>query len=210
MRKKIIIMGGGGHAKVIISMIKTLDLQYKIVGIIGLAHELGTKVSDVIVIGSDDQLPELFKTGINYACIGIGSVGNNDNRKMCYEKLIGIGFKVPSLIHKQALTCSKVEEFKGIQIMAGAIVQIDSLIGENSIINTGSIIEHDCLIGSHVHVCPGAVICGGCVINNGVFIGAGAIVKQSVKIGSNALIGAGSVVVNDIPDNAIVKGVPAR
>lgn len=210
MAKKIVIVGAGGHAKVTINVIQSLGQHYEIVGIIGLEHEIGAKVNGVTVIGNDDKLFELLKNDINYACIGLGSVGDNTKRKGLYEKANEIGYKFPSLIHKKAIAYGKVEEFNGVQIMAGAIVQIDSVIGENTIINTGSIIEHDSVIGNHVHVSPGAIVCGGCVINDGTFIGAGAVVKQGVKIGENSTIAAGAVVIKDVKAGLTVKGVPAK
>lgn len=47
-------------------------------------------------------------------------------------------------------------------------------------------------------------------IGNNVFIGAGSIVLPGVTIGNNVVIGAGSVVVDDIPDESVAVGNPAR
>lgn len=48
------------------------------------------------------------------------------------------------------------------------------------------------------------------VIGEGTWICAGAIVSGGVAIGSHAIVAAGAVVTRDVPDHAIVAGVPAR
>jgi acetyltransferase-like isoleucine patch superfamily enzyme len=47
-------------------------------------------------------------------------------------------------------------------------------------------------------------------VKKGASIGSGAVILCGVTIGENALIGAGAVVTKDVPDNAVVAGVPAR
>lgn len=207
---RIILIGGGGHAKVLIDLIK-LSGQFEIAGILDTKLKQGSQVSGITVLGGDDLLTELYEKGVKNACIAVGSTKDNSNRKILYEKAKQCGLAVPLLIHPHAIV-SKSETMisMAVQIMAGAVVQPGSAIGENTIINTGAIVEHDCKVGSHIHVCPGAVISGGCSIGEGAFIGAGATVIHGISIGRNAIIAAGSVVVSDVPDGVVVKGAPAR
>lgn len=207
--QEIIIIGGGGHARVLIDLIKTSG-QYKITGILDSQLEKGSTVAGITVIGNEEMLLELYDHGIRNACIGIGSVKDNSKRKMLYEKVIQFGFFAPFLIHRSSIASENIDIAGGVQIMAGAIVQTGSSIGENTIVNTGAIVEHDCAVGSHVHICPGTVISGGCTVGEGAFVGAGATVLQGIKIGNNSIVSAGAVVINDVSDNAKVIGVPAR
>lgn len=209
MKQQIIILGGGGHARVLIGIIKATR-TYEIVGVLDGKIKTGSRVSGIPVLGNDDRLSELYSGGIKNACIAVGSVKDNSKRKMLYEKVRQIGFSVPSLISPTAIVPIDIQLSEGVQIMAGAIIQTDCMIGENTIINTGAIVEHDCNVGNHVHVCPGVVISGGCSINDGVFIGAGATLIQGIKVGKNSIIAAGAVVINDVHDNAKVIGVPAK
>lgn len=208
-RDKIVLLGGSGHAKVLIDLIRTNN-KYEIIGVLDSQLKADSTVSETPVLGGDELLSGLYKKGIKNACIGVGSIKDNGKRKMLYEKVKQLGFYVPALIHPRTVVSKNVQIGDGVQIMAGTIVQTGCSIEENTIVNTGAIIEHDCNIGKHVHICPGTVISGGCIFGDSVFIGAGATVIQGIKIGSNSIVAAGAVVVENVPDNTKVMGVPAR
>ena len=206
---EIILLGGGGHAKVLIDLINTSG-QFEISGILDSQLLIETTVLNVPVLGDDDLLPGLYGKGIRNVCIAIGSVRDTVKRRILFDKVKQIGFFVPYLLHPQAIIISKNVHFsEGAQVMAGVNIQTDSLFGENTIVNTGAIIEHECNIGSHVHVCSGVVISGGCNIGDGAFIGAGATVMQGINIGKCATVAAGAVVIKNVPEGSMVKGVPA-
>jgi UDP-perosamine 4-acetyltransferase len=208
--EKIVVLGGGGHARVLISLIRVVA-RYEITGILDSGLKREAMVHGISVLGGDDLLSRQIKEGITLACIGVGSVGDNSKKISLYKTVKEVGFSVPYLIHPQAIvTENEVNISEGVQVMAGAIIQAGSLIMENTIINTGAIVEHDCVIGKHVHICSGAVISGEVIINNSAFIGAGATIIQGIKIGNNAVVAAGAVVINDVPENVTVKGVPAK
>lgn len=207
--ERIIIVGGGGHARVLLNIVK-LSGQYEIIGILDPHLNVGQHISGIPVLGNDDLLEGLYKKGIKNACIAIGSIRDNTKRTKLYNIVKVTGFSLPPLTHPNSIISDDVKISEGVQIMAGAIIQTGSVIEKNSIINTGVIVEHDCIIGQHVHLCPGVVISGGCKIQSGAFIGSGATVIQGIKIGSNATVAAGAVVVQDVPDGAQVMGVPAK
>jgi len=206
---KIVIIGGGGHAKVLIDIFN-MSGQYEIMGILDTQRETGLSILNIPVLGNDDLLEGLYKKGIKNACIAIGSINDNSKRKMLYKRVKQIGFSIPFLTHPQAIISRNARISEGVQVMAGVVIHAESLIEENTIINTGSIVEHDCYISRHVHICPGVVISGGCKINEGAFIGAGSTIIQGIKIGKNVTVGAGSVVIRDVADGSKVMGVPAK
>ena len=209
MVQKIVIIGGGGHAKVLIEIIKLLG-QYNIIGILDSQFATGTSIAGIPVLGKDDLMSNLYANGVKNACIAVGSIKDNSKRKFLYEKVKQIGFQVPALAHPYSIISKDTIISEGVQVTAGAIIQKGSTIGSNSIINTGAIIEHDCVIGKHVHVCPGVVISGDCVIGDSAFIGAGSVVIQGLKIGENSIVGAGAVVNSNVAGSNRVMGIPAR
>ena len=94
--------------------------------------------------------------------------------------------------------------------MVHAIINPSVSIGKHCIINSGTIIEHDCKIEDFVHICPGASLAGGVEVGEGSMVGIGSTVIQGIKIGKWATIGAGTVIVEDVPDFAVVVGVPGK
>ena len=102
----------------------------------------------------------------------------------------------------------------GPQLTAQA-AHIDRLHVENGACN--SAIPMLDLKGLHARVEPGAIIREGAeiganavVVEDGVLVGANAVVLEGVHIGKNAVVAAGAVVTEDVPENAVVAGAPAR
>lgn len=138
----------------------------------------------------------------------IVSIGNCGIRKRIVEKLSRIRFA--TAISKHSIISPSVNIGEGSVVMAGAVIETAARIGRHCIINTGACINHECKIGDFVHIAPNATVCGDVNIGEGSWIGAGATVVQCLKIGKNCMIAAGAVVIKDVPDNAVVAGVPAK
>ncbi len=207
-KNKIILIGGGGHCKVVISILKKLD-NFEIAGIVD-NYKVGSLINGIKIIGTDDDLRDIYKSGIHNALITVGSIKDNTKRYRLFNMAREIGYKFPIIISPEAIVDESIKINEGTIIMPGSILSIDSSIGKNCIINTGAIIEHDCKIGNHCHVAPGVHISGAANIGELSFIGIGATIIQQIKIGKNVTIGAGSVVIKDIPDNIITLGNPAK
>jgi sugar O-acyltransferase (sialic acid O-acetyltransferase NeuD family) len=203
--KPVIILGAGGHAKVLIDVLKLCKVQ-----ILGYTDpQKFEPILGIPRIGDDEEI-------LNYdpSCIelvnGIGSIGNNRLRKALFSKFKENGYVFRSVIHPKAIVAADAQLSEGVQIMAGAVVQPGCVIGHNTIINTMVSIDHDCRIGNHVHIAPGATLSGHVMIEDDVHIGTGANVIQGIKIGNNSLIGAGSLVIHNIQPNQKVMGVPGK
>jgi sugar O-acyltransferase (sialic acid O-acetyltransferase NeuD family) len=205
----IVFLGGGGHAKVLIDLV-LLSAKYNILGVLDGKLSKGSQVSCIPILGDDNLLPELYEKGLRNVCIAIGSTRSNSVRMKLYDKVKEMGFTVPALTHPGTIIANDVLYAEGVQVMAGAVIQTATQVGENTIINTAAVVDHDCRIGKHVHICPGVVMSGGCLIDDQSFVGAGATVIQGIRIGKGSVVGAGSVVVKDLPENSVVKGIPAR
>lgn len=214
MGQKILLIGGGGHCHSVLDSILS-ERQYEQIGIVAKDRnnfeEL--KKDELIqkyLVGTDDDLTNLFLQGWSEAFITLGSIGNPSGRLRIYERARRIGFKFPIVIDESSVVSELSKISQGCFVGKKTVINAGSRIGQNAIVNTGAFVEHDCNIGSFCHVSSGAIICGNVVIGDNSHIGAGAIIRQGIVIGKNVLIGAGSVVVKDISDGVKAYGNPCR
>jgi len=209
MKRKLLLIGAGGHCKVILDLLLKYQ-EYEVVGIIDLKKRLGDNIFGVKVIGTDADIPKFFKKGIRHCFITIGSVGDPSLRIKMYNIACKSRFVFPNLIHPLAMVSSCASLGTGNYIAPGVIINAGTRIGDNCIINTGSVIEHDCLIGDFVHIASGVILSGDVSVKSNAHLGTGSAVIQGVNIGMNTIIGAGSVVVKDIKPNCLAFGNPCK
>ena len=137
-------------------------------------------------------------------------IGDNRLRRTVAESVLINQKALSNVIHPSASISATARYGKGNFIAANVSVNALAVINDYCILNTGCIVEHECRIGTSVHLAPGSVLAGNVEIGENTFIGANAVIKQGIKIGRNAVIGAGAVVLNDIEDNAVYAGNPAK
>lgn len=209
MNKKLLLIGGGGHCKTVIEAIESTN-AYDDIGIIDLAKNIGEKILNNLIIGSDRDLNELREKGYTDAFISMGSIGHSLKRQALYQMIKELKFKLPIIIDKTANVSSYSQISEGTFIGKKVIINADTVIGKCVILNTGSIIEHDCQIGDFAHLAPGTVLSGDVKIAKAAHIGANSVIRQKITVGEGSLIGIGSVVVKDIEKNSLAFGNPCR
>ena len=207
MREKIIIVGGGGHAKSVIDSIKTMS-HFEIIGIIDAPGKKKTFVNGIEIIGEDSELDNYFNKNIKSAVIAIGSIGDVNLRVKLYDRCKKIGYNFPNIIDSSAIISQNITIGEGNFIGKGTIISANVNIGNGCILNTGCIIEHECLIEDFVHLAPGCVLSGGVLVKKYAHIGTHSTIIQNLSIGEGALVGAGSVVVKDIHNHKMAYGNP--
>lgn len=195
---KLIVIGAGGHAKVVVDCIEE-EKKYEITLLIDDAPP-ATFISHYAIEKRDMEN--------NYQSVNaIIAIGNPLHRKKIAYQLKS---NFVMTIHPSAVVSKHAKIGTGCQIFATAVVNAAASIGNHCIINTGAIVEHDCILGNFVHIAPNATLGGGVSIGESSHIGMGAIVLQNISIGKNVTVGAGAVVTKNIPDNSTVVGVPAK
>lgn len=208
MTAEVIILGAGGHARVVADAL--LAAGRRVRGFIDQsADKHGTRIMELPVIGGDEVLASVSLAEVELAN-GIGSAGVMDARQRVYTSAVGLGFRFVTVVHPTAVVARSAVLAPGVQVLARAVVQPLAKVGENSIINTGAIVEHDVVVGSHVHISPGCVLAGEVRIGDCTHVGVGAIVIQRMSVGEGSFVAAGAVVVADVANGTRVMGVPAR
>ena len=125
---------------------------------------------------------------------------------------------IPARIEPGAIIREQVTVEKNAVIMMGAILNIGAVVGEGTMIDMGAVLGGRATVGKHCHVGAGAVLAGvvepasatPVIVEDNVLIGANAVVIEGIHIGKGAVVAAGSVVIEDVPENAVVAGSPAR
>jgi len=195
---KVMVIGAGGHAKVVIDCLEQ-ENKYQIENII----------DDMPPVNFMDQY-KIDKREQNNDYISVNAIiaiGNPIHRKNIANQLKS---NFVMTIHPNAVVSKHAKIGEGCQIFATAVINAAATIGKHCIINTGAIIEHDCVLEDYVHIAPNATLSGGVQVGESSHIGIGASVLQNITIGKNVTIGAGAVVTKDIPDNCTAVGIPAK
>jgi len=190
--KDIVLIGGGGHCQAAIDVVEQEGL-FKIVGIIDKPEMFEEKVLEYQIIGNDSELINLVKS-CNNALITIGQIKTPSARIKLFNKLLQLGFKLPTIVSPRAYISKHSSIGIGSVIMHDAIISAGAVIGDNCIINTKAIVEHGSKIGNHCHISTNSVINGEVVVGDGSFIGSGSVTKEGIKINDNFFAKAGSVV----------------
>jgi UDP-perosamine 4-acetyltransferase len=204
--KPIIVLGGGGHARVLLSLLNRCD--YTVLGIVDPNLAEGSVCDGVPVLGCDAVVADYAVDAVQLVN-GVGALPRDGGlRQQLFNRFKAQGYTFATVIDPTAFVAPNAQLVEGVQVMAGAVVQVGAKIADNVIVNSGAIVEHDCHIGRHVHIAPGAVLSGGVVVEEACHIGTGAVVIQGISIGAGSIIGAGCVITRDIAANHIVY--PAR
>lgn len=194
--KKLFIVGAGGHGKVVAETAEVCG--YTDVSFLDQFWPKKAINAHWPVVG----LPERNHSPLFCA------VGRNDARARLFDEL-NLNDS-PVLIHPDASVSRYAEIAAGSLILAGCVVNTDTVIGHGVILNTASSVDHDCRIAEFVHISPGAHLAGNVTIGARSWIGIGAVIREGVCIGSDVIVAAGAAVVDDVEDGARVGGVPAR
>lgn len=204
MGSGVVIVGGGGHAKVVI---ESLWASGQSVAAIVDADSTPREVLGVPVVGDDAALADLRGQGYSRLFVALGS---NRLRQKLGDKARELGFALVNAIHPSAVVSPAARIGEGVAIMAGVAINADSRVGDLAIINTGAVVDHDCDLGLACHIGPAAALAGGVTVGERAFLGVGARAIPGVRIGADTILGAGGVVVRDLPDAVVAIGVPAQ
>lgn len=205
-----VILGGGGHARVIIDCLLAGGVGRPCAVLDADPSVWGTSLLDVPIRGGDEMLLELVQGGATQFVVGLGSVGDNRPRGRLFALGLSCGLTPLTVRHPSSVCSTWASLGAGSVLFPAAVVNAGASLGKNVIVNSGAIVEHDCRIDDHVHVASRACLCGTVRVDEYAHIGAGANVRQGLAVGPGAIVAAGAVVIEDVPAWTVVGGVPAK
>lgn len=201
----VVVLGAGGHAKVVIATLQAAGWTVPAV-LDDDPGRLGGRVLGVEVAGTVGDLDAWGDVAV------VAAVGDNRARRRLVARVEAArpATRWVSAVHPSAVVHPTVRLGPGSVVFAGAVVQPDTAIGAHAIVNTAAGVDHDGRLGDYVHLAPGARLAGGAAVGEGALLGIGCQVLPGRRIGAWAVVGAGATVVEDVADGWTVAGTPAR
>lgn len=208
LMKSAIILGAGGHSRVVISLLAA-SYDVEIIGILDLKdHVPGERIMTVPVIGSIHALEEWQRR--DHISVYL-AIGDNATRRDWFDKIKKMGFTLPNLVSRAAIVDPYARMGEGNIVCSRAFIGPGAVLGDNNLINTGAIVEHEVHVGSHCHLGPSSTVSGRTSIGNDTFVGVGATIIDRVHIAAETTVGAGATVVRSIEQTGgTFIGTPAR
>lgn len=202
--KRLIIVGAGGHGKVVADAAVQME-QWDSIEFVDLLYPEIKKIGPWNVVSKN--LEELDSPS---EAKFIVAVGDNKLRFKLFCEALDLGFEPAVIIHPKAYVSPFASIGDGGVVFANAVVNVGADLGVCSIINTAATIDHDCILGKSIHVSPGAHLAGEVEVGDFSWVGTGAVSKQQITIGKYVTVGAGASVVSNVNDYSVVIGVPAK
>ena len=200
MQRKVIIVGAGGHGKVIADIVKASG-DY-VMGFLDDNMDKNRIFCGVPVLGAVNTYTNYIEAEF------IIAVGDNSTRKRISESLTDVNWY--TAIHPSSVISDNDTEIgEGTVVMANTVINAGASIGCHCIINTAAVIEHDNIIGDYSHIAVGAKLAGTVHTGEMTFAGAGSVIINNIDICDECIIGAGAAVIDNITEKGTYVGVPA-
>lgn len=212
-RIPVVLLGAGGFASIVHEILNSrpdvllIGCTDKALGISERSIDEGVTLR---ILGDDDILPHLADQYPGLHAVFALGPDLMDVRARLIRKLDLVKMPALTAIHKSAVVSSRAKIDDGTVVRGGAVISAASQIGRCCLVNLGASIDHDAHLATNVYVGQGAQISSHVQVGDNVVIEMGASINSRVTIGTGARVTGGAFVNTDVPDHAVVVGVPAR
>lgn len=206
--KKIAIVGAGGFAREILTLINDINKLNPLYEVVGFVDSDKSKtIHGLPVIGDDDEVNATTDPLSVVIAVGEPHLKEKIQRKFTNELI-----SFPTLVHPSVIIGDKesVKIGKGCIICAGNILTTDINLHNFITLNLACTVGHDTEIADYSSFMPSVNISGEVNAGKGVYVGTGAKIINQVEIGEGTIVGAGAVVAKSLPANCTAVGVPAK
>lgn len=203
MSRRVVLVGGGGHARVVGEAVRAMQDDMTLIGFVDPAPDpdAGLRLG-LPHLGDDDAVFGLSDVAL---VLGVGAVAGVGQRHSIVALLERHDWV--TVVHPTAHVSPSARLGRGAVVLPSAVIHAHVDVGDFAVVNSGAVIEHDVEIGTHTMIGPGSVIGGGTTIGTCSYIGLGASVRDNIQVGSNSVVAMGAVVIADVPENSVEYGV---
>jgi sugar O-acyltransferase (sialic acid O-acetyltransferase NeuD family) len=210
--KDLVVLGGGGHAGVVIQAAQSRPKEWNVVGFVdpsagdATAGRLGVQHlgEDDIKIAGDPAFRNCSFV------LGLGSTFEARARREVVSRTRLAPERWATVLHAGAWVAPSAVLGPGTVVLATAVVNPGAVVGAHGIVNTGAIVEYDAALGAYVHAAPAAVVGARTKIGDGAYLGMGCRIRERLSLGANVRVGMGAVVLRSVAEGRVVIGVPAK
>jgi sugar O-acyltransferase (sialic acid O-acetyltransferase NeuD family) len=210
MYERIIIVGGGGFGRELVSHVGDAHRAGMLAPLGGYLDDGGDVMSAFGHYGHVPYLGTLDAYVPQPGDLLTLAIGAPRTKKLVAERLKVRGARFATVIHPSAITSPTCRMGEGVIVGTHAGPGVDTVLGDFVTINSYSGVGHDAVIGAYTTLSGHVDVTGGTLIGEGVFVGSNASILPRVKIGDWASIGAGSIVYRTIRAGATVYASPAK
>ncbi len=206
--KRVLVWGAGGHGKVVIDALMA-GTEWEVAGIIDEdGKKNNTEILGVKVMLFEGDLADAARR-LECDCVTI-AMGDNYTRFKKFQQIRRSGLTPVNVVHPSAHVSRFVKMGEGVTILAGATINPGTVLEDNVCVNTAASVDHDNYLENSCHIFPNATLTGGVRIGGFAYVGSGAVIKPNLTVQKYSYVGAGAVVLENVPEGAIVTGVPAK
>lgn len=205
---KSILIGAGTYGEVYLAYL--LEAGINIIGFVDDNPELANKIiGGVPVLGRVSDLQNIKQKYLAEAVYC--PIGNNHLRVKFLKQARSLGYKTPNFIHSSVVISPNVSIGEGVYILLGTHIMPYAKVDDFVMLSMNVNLAHHTHLEEGTFLSTGVNFGANIVAEKYSYVGIGSTIMTGIRtLGENCLIGAGAVVIKDVPENAVVAGVPAK